>query len=85
MKILDFIDRVAVSTAIVAIVAMTLLVTTSVIGRYLFSLPIPGDLVLSEFLMVFVVFLPRASKRNPRAIDSFTSPVEIPSLSFDVD
>ena len=66
MKILDFIDRVAVLTAIVAIVTMTLLVTTSVIGRYLFSLPIPGDLVLSEFLMVFVIFLPLAAVQAKR-------------------
>lgn len=66
MKILDIIDRVAVVTAIVAIVAMTLLVTVSVTGRYLFSLPIPGDLVLSEFLMVFVVFLPLAAVQAKR-------------------
>jgi len=66
VKILDIIDRVAVVTAIVAIVAMTLLVTVSVTGRYLFSLPIPGDLVLSEFLMVFVVFLPLAAVQAKR-------------------
>ena len=52
MKILEYIDRVAVVTAIVAIVSMMLLVTVSVIGRYFFNLPIPGDLVMSEFLMV---------------------------------
>ena len=33
----------------------------------------------------FVVFLPRASKRSPRAIDSFAQPEEVPALSFDVD
>ncbi len=66
MKFLDFIDRIAVITAIVAILTMTLLVTTSVIGRYFFSLPIPGDLVLSEFLMVFVIFLPLAAVQAKR-------------------
>jgi len=66
MKILDFIDRIAVMTAIVAILTMTLLVTISVIGRYFFSLPIPGDLVFSEFLMVFVVFLPLAAVQARR-------------------
>ena len=66
MKILDYIDRVAVVTAIIAILTMTVLVTVSVTGRYLFGLPIPGDLVLSEFLMVFVVFLPLAAVQAQR-------------------
>ena len=66
MKILEYIDRVTVVTAIVAILTMTCLVTVSVIGRYFFSLPIPGDLVFSEFLMVFVVFLPLAAVQAKR-------------------
>jgi TRAP-type C4-dicarboxylate transport system permease small subunit len=66
VKILDYIDRVAVITAIIAIVAMTLLVTVSVMGRYVFSMPIPGDLVLSEFLMVFVAFLPLSAVQASR-------------------
>ena len=66
MKILDTIDRVAVVTSIVAIIAMMLLITVSVIGRYLFSLPIPGDLVMSEFLMVVVIFLPLAAVQAKR-------------------
>ena len=66
MKILDFIDRTAIVISIVAILTMTGLVTVSVIGRYFFSLPIPGDLVLSEFLMVFVVFLPWAAVQAKR-------------------
>lgn len=66
MKILDLIDRVAVVTAVAAIVAMTLLITVSVTGRYLFSLPIPGDLVMSEFLMVFVAFLPLSAVQAAR-------------------
>lgn len=66
MKILDYIDRAAVVIAILAILAMTLLVTVSVIGRYFFSMPIPGDLVLSEFLMVFVAFLPLGAVQASR-------------------
>jgi TRAP-type C4-dicarboxylate transport system permease small subunit len=66
VKLLDHIDRVAVTTAIVAIVAMTLLVTVSVIGRYFLGMPIPGDLVLSEFLMVFVAFLPLSAVQASR-------------------
>lgn len=66
MKILDQIDRLAVLVAIVAIVAMTLLICVSVIGRYFFSMPIPGDLVLSEFLMVFVAFLPLGAVQAKR-------------------
>ena len=58
MKILDWIDRVVVVVAIVALVAMMMLTTISVIGRHFFDAPIPDDLVMSEFLMVFVVFLP---------------------------
>ena len=45
---------------------MTLLVTVSVTGRYLLSLPVPGDLVMSEFLMVFVAFLPLSAVQASR-------------------
>ncbi|MDE0726919.1 MAG: TRAP transporter small permease [Alphaproteobacteria bacterium] len=45
---------------------MTLLVCFSVLGRYLFAAPIPDDLVFSEFLMVFVVFLPLSSVQASR-------------------
>lgn len=66
MKILDYIDQAAVVVAVVAILAMMLLVTVSVIGRYILSLPIPGDLVMSEFLMVFVAFLPLSAVQASR-------------------
>ena len=35
-------------------------------GRYLFAMPIPDDLVFSEFLMVFIVFLPLSSVQAER-------------------
>ena len=66
MKILQWIDRIAVVTAVVALVTMMLLTTVSGIGRYLFSAPIPDDLVMSEFLMVFVVFLPLGAVQAAR-------------------
>jgi TRAP-type C4-dicarboxylate transport system permease small subunit len=66
LKILDYIDQAAVVVAVVAILAMMLLVTVSVIGRYILSLPIPGDLVMSEFLMVFVAFLPLSAVQASR-------------------
>lgn len=52
--------------AVVALTVMMLLTTVSVIGRYFFSAPIPDDLVMSEFLMVFVVFLPFAAVQASR-------------------
>ncbi len=66
VKILDWIDRIVVAIAIVALVTMMLLTTVSVIGRYFFSAPIPDDLVMSEFLMIFVVFLPFAAVQAAR-------------------
>jgi TRAP-type C4-dicarboxylate transport system permease small subunit len=66
MKILDWIDRAVVLVAMVALVAMMLLTTVSVTGRYFFSRPIPDDLVLSEFLMIFVVFLPLSAVQAKR-------------------
>ncbi len=45
---------------------MVLLVCTSVIGRYLFAMPIPDDLVFSEYLMIFIVFLPLSSVQAAR-------------------
>lgn len=58
MKILATIDRIAVGISVTALVAMMLLISVSVIGRYFFAAPIPDDLVMTEFLMVVVVFLP---------------------------
>lgn len=66
MKLLDYIDRAAVVIAVVAIITMMLLITVSVIGRYFLNMPIPGDLVMSEFLMVFVAFLPLSAVQARR-------------------
>ncbi len=66
MKIFDWIDRVLVVVAEAALIVMMLLTTISVIGRYFFNAPIPDDLVMSEFLMVFVVFLPLSAVQAAR-------------------
>ena len=58
MKNLELLERVLVIVAVLALVAIMLLTTISVIGYYLFWLPIPDNLVMIEFLMVVVVFLP---------------------------
>jgi len=58
MKILDWFDRVFVAGAMGILVIMMCLTTISVFGRYFFGAPIPDDLILSEHLMVFLVFLP---------------------------
>jgi TRAP-type C4-dicarboxylate transport system permease small subunit len=66
VKILRWIDLVTVVIATSALVVMVLLVCTSVIGRYLFAMPIPDDLVFSEYLMIFIVFLPLSSVQAAR-------------------
>jgi TRAP-type C4-dicarboxylate transport system permease small subunit len=53
-------DRVLLWTATVALIAIMLLTVVSVTGRYVFSAPIPDDLVFSEMLLVVAVFLPLA-------------------------
>jgi|TARA_B100000959_G_scaffold194557_1_gene203461 TRAP-type C4-dicarboxylate transport system permease small subunit len=66
VKILDWIDRAAVVISVSALCTMVVLVCVSVTGRYLFAAPIPDDLVFSEFLMVFIVFLPFSSVQAAR-------------------
>lgn len=66
MKYFDWLDRVLVWTAVLALTTMMLLTTVSVIGRRFFNAPIPDDLVMSEFLMVVVVFLPFSAVQAAR-------------------
>ncbi len=66
MKFFDMIDRIVVVIAVVALVTMMLMTTVSVIGRHFFAAPIPDDLVFSEMLMVFVVFLPFSAVQAAR-------------------
>jgi TRAP-type C4-dicarboxylate transport system permease small subunit len=66
VKLLQWFDRMMVVISVTALVVLTAEVCVSVIGRYLFSAPIPDDLVISEFLMVFIVFLPLSSIQAAR-------------------
>ena len=66
MKILDWLDRVFVIAAMCILVLMMSLTTISVFGRYFFGAPIPDDLILSEHLMVFLVFLPLGAVQAAR-------------------
>ena len=66
MKILDWFDRIFVTAAMCILVLMMSLTTVSVFGRYFFGAPIPDDLILSEHLMVFLVFLPLGAVQAAR-------------------
>ena len=66
MNILDCLDRVFVAAAMGILVVMMCLTTISVFGRYFFGAPIPDDLILSEHLMVFLVFLPLGAVQAAR-------------------
>jgi len=66
LKILNFLDRLMVLVSVLALITLVLLICVSVTGRYVFNQPIPDDLVFSEFLMVFIVFLPLASVQAAR-------------------
>lgn len=60
-KAFESVDRVLIAIAVVALILLTSVTVVSVTGRYLLSMPIPDDLVMSEMLMVVVVFLPLAT------------------------
>ncbi len=51
-------DRLLLVVASVAIFIMLGATTISVIGRYLFNMPLPDDVAINELLIVFLVFLP---------------------------
>jgi TRAP-type C4-dicarboxylate transport system permease small subunit len=63
---LVWIERISVVIATSALVTLMLLVCISVTGRYLIAMPIPDDLVFSEYLMIFIVFLPLGSVQAAR-------------------
>lgn len=66
MKIFDILDRIAIAISVAALFIMMSLTCVSVIGRYIFNSPIPDDITMNEFLMVFVVFLPLAAVQAAR-------------------
>lgn len=60
MRIVEFIENLALWIACAALFAMGLIVTGSVVGRGWFNHPIPDDLLLIGLLMVCVIVLPLA-------------------------
>lgn len=65
-KTFESVDRILVAISVAALILMTGVTVVSVLGRYLLSMPIPDDLVMSEMLMVCVVFLPLATVQKNR-------------------
>jgi TRAP-type C4-dicarboxylate transport system permease small subunit len=65
-KIFDVIDKAALWISVTALLFITIMTCISVLGRYFFAAPIPDDLVMSEFTMVIVAFLPLAAVQAAR-------------------
>lgn len=60
IRLVEFIENIALWIACAALFTMGLLVTGSVVGRSAFNHPIPDDLLLIGLLMVCVIVLPLA-------------------------
>ena len=54
------IEEIAMWTAGIALLVMGAIVTTSVIGRVLFNMPVPDDLIMAGLLMICTIILPLA-------------------------
>lgn len=61
-----YFEKSLVLVAGIAVMLMLAITTLSVLGRYVIGAPIPDDVVMNEFLMVFVVFLPFAFVQSQR-------------------
>jgi len=55
---MDAVDRVLMRCAVVLLLGMVLIVFISSVGRAVFNRSLPDDILISEILMVAVVFLP---------------------------
>ena len=66
LKFFDLVDRGALWLSVIALLFITTMTCISVIGRYFFNAPVPDDLVMSEFTMVIVAFLPLAAVQAAR-------------------
>jgi len=58
LRWMDAVDRVLVYGAVLLLLAMVLVTFVSTIGRTFFNHSLPDDILISEILMVAVVFLP---------------------------
>jgi len=65
-KFFDVVDRTALWLSVCALLFIMSVTCVSVIGRHFFNAPIPDDLVMSEFTMVIVAFLPLAAVQASR-------------------
>ena len=65
-RLLEFVERLFVGVANLALLTMMVIVTGSVIGRSAFNYPLPDDLLIVGLLMVVVVTFPLAyiQRRN---------------------
>ena len=71
-QIINNVSRIVNGVGVSFLVAMMLLTTADVIGRYFFNRPIAGAYELTEFIMVIVVFLGLAhteAKKDTAAIE----------------
>ena len=66
LKFFDLVDRGALWLSVIALLFITIMTCISVTGRHFFAAPIPDDLVMSEFTMVIVAFLPLAAVQAAR-------------------
>lgn len=60
MRLITYIENVALWIGCAALLTMGLIVSGSVVGRSLFNHPVPDDLLLIGLLMVCVIILPLA-------------------------
>ena len=60
MRLIQFIENLALWIACAALLAMGGIVTASVVGRGVFNHPVPDDLLMIGLLMVCVIVLPLA-------------------------
>ncbi len=75
IKVLNFIDRILMLIASVTLIAMMMITSVSVLGRYFFLKPIPDDVTANELLLVLVAFLPLSlvqARREHIMVNVFT-------------
>jgi len=58
LRWMDVVDRLLMRCAVLLLLAMVLVTFISTVGRALFKQSLPDDILISEILMVAVVFLP---------------------------
>ena len=75
---LDLLAKISAILGCIVVVAITLVTTASILGRWLFNAPLPGDTEVTEYGMALIVaaFLPICQWRRANSIvDFFTTRV----------